>query len=57
MRLFDLYCKGESDKEVVIKDDCERELFKGKFNDVSMKYGCFEVCNVFEEDGIMIVCI
>ena len=57
MRMFDLYCKVGADKEVVIKDECERELFKGKFGDVSMKYGYFEVCNVVEEDGIMIVCI
>jgi len=57
MKLFDLFCETEINKEVVIKNECEKELFKGKFGDVSMKYGYFKVCKVVEENGIMIVYI
>lgn len=55
MELFNLFCRTEANKEMVIKDECERELFRGKFGDVSMKYGYFKVCKVVEEDDIIIV--
>ena len=57
MKVFDLFHEVGINKEVVIKDECERELYCGKFGNVSMKYGYFKVCKVVEEDGIMIVYI
>ena len=57
MELFNLFCRTETDKEVVIKDEHERELYCGMFSDVSMKYGYFRVYKVIEEDDIMIVYI
>ena len=57
MKLFDLIYEAGCNKGVVIKNECERELFKGKFGDVSMKYAYFKVCKVTEEDGIMIIVI
>ena len=57
MDLFGLFYETGSNKEVVIKDECERELFRGKLGDVSMKYTSFRVCKVVEEDDIMIVYI
>lgn len=56
-RVFDLFNVASINKEIIIKDECERKLFKGKFGDVSMKYGYFKVCKVVEEDDIMIVYI
>ena len=56
-RVFDLFNVASINKEVVIKNECEMELFSGKFGDVSMKYGYFKVCKVIEEDDIMIVYI
>jgi hypothetical protein len=57
MRLFDLFHKVGIDKEMIIKDDCERKLYCGKFSDLSMKFAYYEVCKVIEEDGIIIVYI
>ena len=57
MELFNLFCRMETNKEVVIKDEYERELYCGKFGNVSMKYGYFKVYKVVEEDGIIIVYI
>ena len=57
MRVFNLFHEIGVDKVVVIKDECGRELFKGKFSDVSMKYGSFKVCKVIEENDIMIIYI
>ena len=56
MKVFDLFHMVGYNKEVIIKDECKRELFKGKFGDVSMKFAYFEVYKV-EEDNIMIVYI
>ena len=57
MKLFDLYYKVKTDKEVVIRNEYERELFKGKFGDVSMRCGYFMVCKVTEEDDIIVIYI
>lgn len=57
MRVFDLFHEVGIDKEVVIKDECERELYYGEFRNVSMKFAYFEICKVVEEDGIIIVYI
>ena len=57
MNLFNLSSESELNKEVIIRDECERELFKGKFEDVSMKYASFKICKVIEEDDIMIIYI
>ena len=57
MRLFDLFHEIGYNREVIIKDECKRELFKGKFGDASMRFACFKVCEVVEEDDIMIIYI
>lgn len=57
MRVFDLFYKVGVDKVVVIKDECKRELYCGEFGNVSMKFAYYEVCEVIEEDGIIIVYI
>ena len=57
MELFNLFCRTEANKEVVIKDECERELFKGNLDDVSMKYANFKVYKVIDEDDIIIIYI
>ena len=57
MRLFDLFHEVGIDKVVVIKDECERELYYGEFGNVSMMFAYYEVCEVIEEDGIIIVYI
>lgn len=57
MGLFELFYEIGVNKVVIIKDECEKELFKGKFSNVSMKYAEFKVCKVIEEDGIMIIYI
>lgn len=55
--LFGLFYGMESDKEVIIKNECENELYCGKFGNVSMKYEYFKVYKVIEEDDIMIIYI
>lgn len=57
MGLFELFYEIGVNKVVIIKDECEKKMFRGKFGDVSMKYGSFKVCKVIEEDGIMIIYI
>ena len=57
MKVFDLFHEVGIDKVVVIKDECERELYYGEFGSVSMKFAYFKTCKVVEEDGIMIVYI
>ena len=48
MGLFELFYEIGVNKVVIIKDECERKMFRGKFGDVSMKYGSFKVCKVIE---------
>lgn len=57
MRVFDLFHEIGVNKMVVIKDECERELYCGEFGNVSMKFAYYEVCKIVEEDSIMIVYI
>lgn len=57
MKVFDLFHEVGVDKAVVIKDECERELYYSEFGNISMRYAYFEVCKVTEEDGIMIIYI
>lgn len=57
MKVFDLFHEVGVDKVVVIKDEYEMELYCGKFGNVSMKFAYYGVCEVIEEDGIIIVYI
>lgn len=57
MKVFDLFHEVEIVETVVIKDECEMELYCGEFGNVSMKFSYYEVCEVIEEDGIMIIYI
>lgn len=57
MRVFDLFHEIGINKVVVIKDECERELYYGEFSNVSMMFAYFEICKIVEEDDIMIMYI
>ena len=57
MKVFDLFHEVGVNKVVVIKDECKRELFKGEFGDVSMKFANFRVYKLIEEDDIIIMYI
>lgn len=57
MKVFDLFHEVGIVEVVVIKDECEKELYYGEFRNVSMKFAYYEVCEVIEEDGIMIIYI
>ena len=57
MKVFDLFHEVGIDKVVVIKNECERELYRGKFGDASMKFAYFVICKVVEEDDIIMVYI
>lgn len=56
MGLFDLF-REVNNKEVIIRNEFEKELYHGEFNNLSMKYAYFKVCKVIEEDDIIIVYI
>ena len=57
MKVFDLFHEVRVDKVMVIKDKCKRELYYGEFGNVSMKFAYYKVCEVVEEDDIMIIYI
>ena len=57
MRVFDLFHEIGINKVVIIKDECERELYYGEFGNVSMMFAYFEICKIVEEDDIIIIYI
>ena len=57
MMLFNLFHKTGINNEVIIRNVHEEELYYGRFGDISMKLGYFEICKVVEKDGIMIIYI
>ena len=57
MKVFDLFREVGIVEVVVIKDECERELYCGEFGNTSMKFGYYEVYKIIEENDIMIVYI
>lgn len=57
MKVFDLFHEVGVDRVVIIMDEYERKLYCGEFGNTSMKFAYYEVYEVVEEDGIMIVYI
>ena len=57
MGLFELFYEIGINKEVIIMDEYERQLYCGKFGNVSMRLAKFKVYKVVEENDIIIVYI
>lgn len=56
MILFDLFLETDI-RDVIIVNEMGREIYNGKFGDLSMRFAYFKVYKIVKEDGIMIVYI